>query len=178
MVVKEIHGCCWRSMIQNNSIGVVAYRAWRIRYITGKPGLASIFNEFSWCPGENIARCLFGAIQDHLAREVHCCGLYGLRPDFFYELSELERNLQHVLRHIVYGSVALYGVVVEGEYMYRAEKARVIALFEGNITQKGGSRKTLDALAAIYSVEVQPLPKPRKPSKGAMKVELPRLFSQ
>lgn len=92
------------------------------------PRLLSVHSPHMWAAGENVARCLdpmavaYGTFNPHRAGKIGCtCG--------FYAYTNGENTYYKYPQHHVGAVIEGYGIVTVGIKGFRAEKAKIIALF-------------------------------------------------
>ncbi len=106
---------------------IIAYRAWILR-----PGLSlnSIAHEYRWTPK--------GVEHESHVEPYWGRGIYAFKS---LELVKQEYNTSIILNTLVYGEVALWGEVIEHDFGYRAEYAKIIRITEVNNDTKGFVRR-------------------------------------
>jgi hypothetical protein len=109
---------------------IIGWRIWFIQHEDDCSKLSAWTQKRYWSLDEpTVAECEYRdswlhpsdlPVPDRLCR----CGLYALKDP-----TRLIAELRYYMAlHWVIGQVALYGRVLEGEYGYRAERAKIIAL--------------------------------------------------
>lgn len=99
---------------------ILAYRSWRLR----EDGmLAGYWDGSVWGKGAEQASCPLCGAEDHKVPKKTCsCGYYAFRKPTLYSIRD-----PHGV--IILGSVLLWGKIVEHTEGYRAEFAKIEALF-------------------------------------------------
>lgn len=97
------------------SSSVFGYRVWNVGIVGDQPLLVSPFGGYIWSPGINAAACDEDKLVEHLSKDRHGCGFYGLK-EFYTPPTKLP------------GRVVMWGKTVEAEYGYRAQYAQVDAI--------------------------------------------------
>jgi hypothetical protein len=103
-----------RQALQRRS--TVGYRMWNVLTSGSDFLLASVSYNYIWVPGDNVAVCSEGKLEEHLRHADHSCGFYALK------------KFTRAPVHIVPGSTVMWGIVIEGEEGYRSQYAAVDAV--------------------------------------------------
>jgi hypothetical protein len=116
---------------------IVAHRFWRLH----KGYLKAASNEFLWMPGKVATLKEGQKIEDHGSHGVHA-------------FKELERMLLNSYSgEIVFGTVKLWGDVIEYEHGYHAEFASIVSLDSVDLpSMKAHEHTILDELRQRYGV--------------------------
>lgn len=136
---------------------LLGWRAWRVLALPSGLCLASAVFDESWpVRGALTAACRLG----HAAPDPACtCGVYAVREPRGAVRYLVGRDDSDVV-HRVLGRVALWGVTVEGEHGWRAERAQPVRLL---VPAGRTSGLTVDApavaraLGRAYGIPAQPL---------------------
>ena len=136
---------------------LVGWRVWRVAREAGCIRLRSAVFDDVWLPGHPVvARCEHG----HAAPDRACaCGVYAVsspRPALRYLVGRDDADVVHR----VVGEVVLWGMTIEGERGWRAERARPLRLWIPPLAPTRVADLDADAIAAAlrsYDVPVSPL---------------------
>ena len=102
------------------------YRGWKLRFKEGQPRLGSLTREEVWEPGEGGTIESDWGGEEEEPFEKTSKGLYFLKT-----MEELRRQYPH---EDIYGAVIPFGTYEEGMVGFRAQRAKVRALFRNLVS--------------------------------------------
>ena len=116
-------------MIMDIELGsVIGYRGWSIGIRPGNPPILLSLNGTEWPYGTIEAACpIHGGEDRHIVPMRGCrCGIYAMTD-------QVRLYTSSFLIYPVVGKVELFGKVIEHQYGYRAQYARVVSLCDYTI---------------------------------------------
>jgi hypothetical protein len=119
---------------------IIAWRAWRVALASDDPTLGSMYVSYFWPAGQPAQADRIGDYYDGPPTGIHA----------FRTKDALLATFEHD-SHLVFGTVALWGRVIEHEHGYRAEFAYPQRLYVADAGLAQG-------LARAYGCEVEVLP--------------------
>lgn len=136
---------------------IVAQRCWKVVFVDGEPRLRSVFQHDIWEPGEAM---IGRGIGDWSNRGVHAWKMECITQATGYLMEHIiasEMNPDTFIMSsacMVTGTVLLWGDVVEHQYGYRAEFAKVRSLdwLYPSFEVAGQEKAILGYLQKIYGV--------------------------